>query len=78
MSDEPKRVRLTITANATRGGHPSGSVFGLLIEGQSIVSSTCSKSNKRAVIREAKRDCKAWGWTLTDVWDQFQGRRVVR
>jgi hypothetical protein len=78
MSDEPKRVRLTITANALRGGHPSKSVFGLLIEGQSIVASTCSKSNKRAVVREAKRDCKRWGWTLTDVYDHFEGRRVVR
>lgn len=75
---EPKRVRLTITANATRNGHPSRSVFGLLIEGQVIVASTCSKSNKRSVIREAKERCEAWGWTLTDVYDKFQGRKVVR
>lgn len=73
-----KRVRLTITSNGTRNGHPSPSVFGLIIEGQTVVSTTCSKRNKRAVVREAARDCKRWGWTLTDVYDQFQGRRVVR
>ena len=70
------KVKIVVMANSTRGGHPSPSVFTVLLSDK-VEWVGCSSNVKSYAVAEARAAAKRLGYSVTGIEDRFKGKRII-